>query len=166
MPTVNVQKLEAIKTAATPVLEEVRATFDQIRKRAFELFERRGGAPGFDVEDWVRAEQELFWVPQAELAETDNEYTIKVGVPGFDAKDLNVTAASDEILIRGEASKREERTGKGIAFSEFGTKSLFRRFALPAPIDIGGMTANVENGMLTMIVPKKKESAKKIAVAA
>ncbi len=166
MPTVNVQKLESMKPAAVPVLEELRATFDQIRKRAFEIFERRGGAPGFDIEDWVRAEQELFWVPQAELAETDGEFKIKVAVPGFEPKDVNVTAGSDEILIRGEAAKRDEKTEKGITFSEFGAKAMFRRFALPAPIEIGGVTASVENGMLTLVAPKKKEAAKKIAVAA
>jgi HSP20 family protein len=153
-----------------PVLEEIRATFDKIRERAFEFFERRGGAPGFDVEDWVRAEHDLFWVPQAELLETEAEFKIKVGVPGFEAKDLDVTAQPTEILIVGNAEKREEKTEKGVCYSEFGAKSLNRRFAFTTPIESGTVTANVENGMLTVNAPKKKEekkeAAKKIAVAA
>ena len=34
-------------------------TRDQIAQRAYELYERRGGEPGKDVQDWLAAEQEL-----------------------------------------------------------------------------------------------------------
>jgi HSP20 family molecular chaperone IbpA len=94
------------------------------------------------------AEHDLFWVPQAELLETGPEFKIKVGVPGFEAKDLNITAQTNEIVIQDEAEKREEKTEKCVSYSEFGTKSLYRRFALATPIEVGAVTANVENGML------------------
>ena len=32
---------------------------DQIRRRAYELFEERGRTPGFENEDWLRAEHEI-----------------------------------------------------------------------------------------------------------
>ena len=166
MASVPVQKLEANKPALTPLLEGMKATFDKIRDRAFELFERRGGAPGFDVDDWVQAEHELFWVPQAELTETETEYKVKVGVPGFDAKDLDITAQPDEILIQGEVEKHEEKTEQGVTFSEFGAKSLYRRFALATPIEVGAVSANVENGMLTITAPKATETTQKISTAA
>jgi len=166
MANVPIQKLEANKPALTPLLEGMKATFDKIRDRAFELFERRGGAPGSDVDDWVRAEHELFWVPQAELTETEADYTVKVGVPGFDAKDLDVTVQPNEILIQGRAEKRDEKVEQGVTFSEFGAKSLYRRFALETPIDITAVSANVENGMLTITAAKAKETTKKISIAA
>ncbi len=34
-------------------------TADEIAARAFELYEERGGEPGGDLEDWLRAEREL-----------------------------------------------------------------------------------------------------------
>lgn len=34
-------------------------TEDAIRIRAFELYEQRGGEAGHDVEDWLKAEQEI-----------------------------------------------------------------------------------------------------------
>ena len=34
-------------------------TDDTIRSRAYELYESRGGEPGADVDDWLRAEREL-----------------------------------------------------------------------------------------------------------
>jgi hypothetical protein len=33
---------------------------DQIARRAYELFEARGGEHGRDLEDWLQAEQELY----------------------------------------------------------------------------------------------------------
>ena len=32
---------------------------EEIRRRAYELFEQRAGAPGSDQEDWLRAESEV-----------------------------------------------------------------------------------------------------------
>lgn len=34
-------------------------THDQIRLRAFQIYEARGRRPGFAVEDWTQAEREL-----------------------------------------------------------------------------------------------------------
>jgi hypothetical protein len=32
---------------------------DQIRRRAYELYQERGGTPGLENEDWLRAEHEV-----------------------------------------------------------------------------------------------------------
>jgi hypothetical protein len=34
-------------------------TADEIRQRAYEIYVRRGGAPGRDIDDWAAAEREL-----------------------------------------------------------------------------------------------------------
>jgi hypothetical protein len=38
---------------------ETITTEDEIRRRAFELYEQRGREDGRDVEDWLRAEEEI-----------------------------------------------------------------------------------------------------------
>jgi DUF2934 family protein len=47
-------------------IEELRSRFlndqnvyERISQRAYELYERRGGEPGRDVEDWIQAENEI-----------------------------------------------------------------------------------------------------------
>jgi HSP20 family protein len=155
MASVAVQKIGKDKPAPEPLLKELKDTFEEIRKRAFELFERRGSAPGGELDDWIQAERDLFWIPRAELNETDTGFKIHVGVPGMDAKNLKVTAQSGEILVRGNAGRRIEKRGKGVYYSEFGEKSLFRRFEVPDSIDLDRVTASVENGMLTVTAPKK-----------
>ena len=166
MANVPVQKIDANKPALAPVLEAAQETFDRIQKRAFELFERRGRVPGFELEDWLRAEHELFWVPQAELTESKAQFNLKVAVPGFEARDLDITVQPYEILIQGAAEKREQKMEAGVTYSEFGERTLYRRFTLPAPIDLGSVTAQVENGLLVVIAPKKNETAREIPAAA
>ena len=43
-----------VHSAASGVLPE-----DEIRSRAFELYEQRGRQEGHDIEDWLRAEEEI-----------------------------------------------------------------------------------------------------------
>jgi hypothetical protein len=34
-------------------------TYDQIARRAYEIYQERGGTEGQDIDDWLRAEREL-----------------------------------------------------------------------------------------------------------
>ena len=45
-------------TIAASVLEG-QALQDQIRERAFQIYEKRGSKPGHDIQDWLRAERQI-----------------------------------------------------------------------------------------------------------
>ncbi len=45
--------------ASRPKSVAAEPTQDEIRRRAYEIFEARGSTPGNDVADWLRAEAEL-----------------------------------------------------------------------------------------------------------
>jgi len=169
MANIPVQKVENNKVETAPALKALTDAVEMIRQRAFELFERRGYSPGSDLADWVQAERDLFWVPPAELAETDSEFQITVAVPGLDPREVHVTAQPGEILIQGNHEKRVEIKEKGVLYSEFEEKALYRRFEIAHPIDVGHVTANIENGMLTVKAPKNMPQAfadYKVAAAA
>lgn len=168
MANIPVHKVEHNKVETAPTLKALQDTVEMVRQRAFELFEHRGFTPGNDLADWVQAERDLFWVPPAELAETGTEVEITVAVPGFDPQEVHVTAQPGEIVIRGDHEKRTEKKEKGVLYSEFDGKALYRRFEIAQPIEVGHVTANVENGMLTVKAPKKAAQAtveKKTAAA-
>lgn len=155
MANIPVQKVEHSQVETAPALKALQDTVEMVRQRAFELYKHRGYGPGNELADWVQAERDLFWVPQAELTETDHEVEITVAVPGFDPQEVHVTAQPGEILIRGSHEKRAGKKEQGVLYSEFGEKALYRRFEIAQPIDVGHVTANVENGMLTVKAPKK-----------
>jgi hypothetical protein len=45
---------DALRLAPQPAI-----TYEVIARRAYEIFERRGGVHGADLDDWLQAEQQL-----------------------------------------------------------------------------------------------------------
>jgi HSP20 family protein len=142
-------------------LDELQAA---IRQRAFGLFEERGTVHGNDMEDWLRAERELVWAPQAETMEDDKQYRLRLMVPGLDVKDLQITAMSDAIIVQTEAAPKETKDNSTVPFRELRDRKLFRRFDFEEPIDPARTEASLTKGILE-IVATKAEPAKQVKVA-
>lgn len=47
------------KVPKTKKVQKHKVVEEAIRQRAFEIFSVRGGAPGYELDDWLRAEREL-----------------------------------------------------------------------------------------------------------
>jgi HSP20 family protein len=149
-----------------PIFDEIAKRFEAVRRRAFDLFEKRGRQLGHELEDWFRAERELLGWPAAELSERDGSYEIQITLAGFDAKDVEVTATPSEIIVH--AAKEEEKTTKKgeVLWTEIGSNNVYRRFEVPNPIDVDKVTAKLENGLLRIHAPegaKPKEMAVRAA---
>jgi HSP20 family protein len=141
------------------------AITDRIRQRAFGLFERRGRAIGLDLDDWLQAEREVVWSPASELVENKDNFCARLALPGFDAKDLEVTATPNGLIIQAESTHTHEGKEGEVCFCEFSGKKLFRRLDLPSEIDIAKVTASLDKGILQVNAPKAAQS-KPLAAAA
>ncbi len=172
MPSVSIQKVRKAEATPAGVLEPVYSLFEEVRRRAYELFEQRGYAEGWEREDWLRAEQELMWPPLSEVVETEKEILVRVAAPGMDAKDLQVTAAPEWVMVQGATSRKREKQAGTVRFSEFSGRKLYRRLELPAAIDVEATKAKLEKGILEIkavkagtTVQAKKGGRKKAAGA-
>lgn len=156
MSQVAGEKVDVKKDAATSVFDELRNLAERIRGRAFEIFERRHGEEGNEVSDWLAAERDLLRFPESELVEKENGFEVQVSAPGFDPEDVQVTALPDALIVKAASTHMHDKTKGDVRFCEFGQKTLFRRFDLPAEIDVEGVTASLEKGMLDVTAPKAK----------
>jgi HSP20 family protein len=141
------------------VIEDLKALTERIRERAYQLFERRGGTDGSALEDWLQAENDLLVIPGSDLVEADGKFELEVALPGFDAKDIEVTALPDALIVRASNIHEQEQTEGNVQSSEFGEKRLFQRFGLPTPIDVDNVTANLNRGLLTLVAPKAQQAS-------
>ena len=103
-----------------------------------------------------------------DLFEKDNGYVIRAFVPGASAESVDISAERDAVVIKahipGEIEKDEAKAYRWM-LGELGYGDVVRAVGLPAPIDASKMEATVENGVLTVVVPKAEEAKpKKIAV--
>lgn len=137
------------------LFEEMESLTNRIAQRAFELFQQRGAFDGEDWNDWFRAESELLKAIPIEIGETDDSFSIRAEVPGFDAKEITVQAEPNSIYIHGKVErKKESEKGAEVKYSEVSAKEMSRRVDLPRTIDPEKATATVNNGILELTLPK------------
>jgi HSP20 family protein len=165
----NEIRIEAYRdeSALPPALcEEMKTLADAIRERAFSLFQSRGGGNGGDVDDWLRAERDVVWSPAVELTENNRDFRARIALPGFNEKDLKVTAAPGALIV--EAGKTHTHDGRqgGVLLCEFSDKRLFRRVDLPATINVDKVTANLDRGILFIHAPKAAQPKQAKSAAA
>jgi HSP20 family molecular chaperone IbpA len=153
MSTLAVQKVREPE-AAPSLFASMDKLFDDVRKRAYELFQSRGALDGSDLDDWFRAQQDLVWTPDSELVETDKEFQMTLAVPAMEPKDIQISALPDAVIVQGEISHKEDRKEGKVHFSEFREKKLFRRFEMPGEIDVEQVRATLENGVLHIAAAK------------
>lgn len=145
------------------IFQDMRDAFDSVARRAYEIFEANGRQFGRDLEDWFRAERELLHPVHMELRESDNQLTLKAEVPGFDAKDLEISVEPHRLTLAGKREWKKEEEKERVLFSERRSSQLFRSFELPAEIVPEKATATLKDGMLELKLPKST-TAKKIRI--
>ena len=163
MAKVAVQKHAGETQPALALFDDLRKQFEEIQTRAFDLFRQRGSGDGMDLDDWFRAERERFDIPSGELTEDEKAVHVRAAVPGLKAGDLEVDATPFELVVRGETTRRRESKKGEPRFTELSEHRILRRFALPAEINVEEAEARVEDGMLTVDLPKA-EPVKRVRV--
>ena len=163
MAQIAIQKSNDLQSLPQRVLEQVQTTIESIRQRAFDLFQHRNGANGSEMEDWVQAERDLIWSPACELLDEENEFKATVALPGFDAKDVQVSATPGELVIQAASTHTHEGKNGNVRFCEFSDKQIFRRLELPTLIDVDKVSATLKDGILKITAPKTAPQLKSAA---
>lgn len=166
MSQIAVQRVHSNETESSPIVGQIKSLGERIRERAYQLFERNGHNHGSAVSDWLQAEDDLLMIPESELVESDGRFELQVAVPGFDAKDIEVDALPDTIIVRAENSHKHDSKDGKVQFCEFSEKALFRRFDLPAGVDVDHVTADLDKGLLKISAPKANGTSTKASPSA
>lgn len=151
------------------MLQRVHESFDRIAKRAFELFEEGGRVDGHHLEDWLRAESELFRPLSVEIEDTGKQLILRADVPGFQENELDVGVDTNQVVITGRSEHKKEEKGKGnLVRSERQANEICRCLSLPDEVDPEQATAMLKHGKLEIKLNKRETTStgKKIPVKA
>ena len=142
------------QTEIENVFNRVQQVYDSIARRAFEIFDNNGKWFGHDLDDWLKAESELLHPVHLEIAETEDNLTVRAEVPGFNTKELQINVEPRRLTISGKHEAEEEsKKGKTI-YSERCAREIMRVVALPADVDSSKVTATLKDGVLNIELPK------------
>ncbi len=101
-------------------------------------------------------------LPAVNIKEDENGYEVEMSVPGFDKNDFKIELNNSLLTISSDKKvENESKEGQCFTRKEFSYQSFSRSFTLPRIVDGEKIEAKYENGILTVMIPKKEDSKPK-----
>ena len=100
----------------------------------------------------------VFSLP-VDVTEDEGEYIVKASIPGMPIESLEITIENNVLTISGKHETETEKEDRHYIVHERRVGQFRRSITLPSTIDESGITAESENGVLSVHVPKT-EAAK------
>jgi HSP20 family protein len=92
--------------------------------------------------------------PLTNVTEDSNNYYVRAELPGIKSDELDIQVTSDGISLAGERKIPEEGNGVKYHRREREAGKFSRSISLPGDIDVSKVDARLENGILTVVIPK------------
>lgn len=99
----------------------------------------RGGPPG-------GPRSRYFSKPRYEIVDDNKVFKLSIDVPGIKPEDMSISLEDGYLTVRGQRASSDDNTQFSSQFSQ--------TFSLDPAIDLDGIKANLENGVLTISAPK------------
>ena len=161
----EIKKSEPAQTPAsraTDPFSAMRAEMD----RVFDTF--LGGRGWGGMPDLFSGASAGRVVPRVDVRENETEVVVEAELPGMQEDDVDITLRDGVLTVKGEKKSEREEEKDDFHITERSYGSFNRSFRLPETVDEEGVTADLENGVLRVTLPKKPEAVKaekKISIA-
>jgi HSP20 family protein len=106
--------------------------------------------------------------PAVNIHESADGYQVDLVAPGLNKSDFKVNLEKGLLTISYEKKTEQEQKDHKVHRREFSVNSFKRSFTIDEQIDVEGIQAKYENGILQLVLPKKEEVKvlpKEIAIA-
>jgi HSP20 family protein len=103
----------------------------------------------------VRHAASDFRLPRTNISETEDSFVFTLEMPGLTRKDVEVTLEDDELVVKGERTEKQE--DKGLLRREIRSTKFERAFTIGNAVEQDQIKAKMEDGVLTVTLPKKPE---------
>ena len=105
--------------------------------------------------------------PRMDIKEDEKEYSITAEVPGYTKEDVNIEVNNGMLIISSEHKEEKEEKEKDYIYKERSERSFSRAIGVPDNIKAEEVNATLDNGLLTLHIPKKELPApRKIEIKA
>jgi HSP20 family protein len=94
--------------------------------------------------------------PALDVSEHERGYTVKLEVPGVSKEDIKVSIEGRQVSVQAQTQRSDEKKdGERVVYRERSVSSYARTFTLPAEVDQAEAGAKLDNGVLTLTLPKR-----------
>jgi HSP20 family protein len=109
-------------------------------------------------------ERTAAFLPAADVTVGEKDLVLTLDLPGLTADDVELEVTDGQLFVRGERKRPELPEGTTWAHGERGFGRFERRIRLPEGVDLDAITASMDHGVLSLIVPKPVKQRKTIAI--
>jgi HSP20 family protein len=90
---------------------------------------------------------------------------LKAEMPGFKKEDLEIEVQEDSVEITGRVGWKYDKKAKGYVCKERACESFNRIVQLPEEVNTDAVTADLADGVLEIVLPKKSpKKTRKLAL--
>lgn len=101
------------------------------------------------------------FMPAVDIYEDENSFKLHFEVPGINEKDLDIRLENNTLTVRGERKFENEQKEENFRRVERRYGSFTRSFTLPNTVDAEKVSADYNNGILTVQLLKRAEAKPK-----
>ena len=98
-----------------------------------------------------------YYVPYGDIYETDEALTVVLEMPGVEKKDLDISLENNVLRVDGRI-KFSKYDGMEPLYTEYNIGHYTRSFTLSNKVDQEHISAQLDDGVLTLTLPKAKEA--------
>lgn len=134
--------------------EEIRKTQERLSQLLEDLM---------PTEEWGGGK---IFTPAIDIKDEGDKLVVTADLPGVNKEDVEIKLKEDMLEISAKTRKEKETEEEGYLRRERAYNYFYRTVRLPTSVKEEGSTAKLENGVLTIMLPKTKieEPAKKIQI--
>ena len=102
-----------------------------------------------------------------DVSESDGAFVVEAEMPGVGKDDIEVAVEGNQVSIGAEVRReaKKKKNGDKEIYTERYYGKVYRSFTLPNELDGAKAEAHYESGVLTLRLPKKNGSSRKVAVS-
>jgi HSP20 family protein len=120
---------------------------------------------GRTVGAMLRSGNENKFVPTMDVSESAEAFEVEVDLPGIKPEDVKVEMHEGQLIVSGERRSTVDEKSKTYHRIERNAGSFYRAIALPSDVNMEGVDAKYEHGILHVTLPKvAKQQPKKIQI--
>ena len=93
--------------------------------------------------------------PLVDLEDRGEDYMLKAEMPGFKKENIEIEVQEDSVEITGRVGWKYDKKAKGYICKERACESFYRILQLPEEIKTDDVKANLADGILEIVLPKK-----------
>jgi len=90
-----------------------------------------------------------------DLEDRGKDFVLKAEMPGFKKEEIEIEVQEDSVEITGRVGWKYDKKAKGYVCKERACESFNRIVQLPEEVNTDAVTANLADGVLEIVLPKK-----------